>query len=59
MSENTLVSMIDGTAVVPVDLREMVAEYRKYAKVRQEYATFPRALDEKMNNLYDVMLECA
>lgn len=59
MSETTLVGMIDGTVGVPEDLSEMVAEYRKYAKVRREYATFPRAVDDKMNDLYDVMLECA
>ncbi len=51
--------MIDGTAEVPLDLEEFVRKYRAYAVVRGECVSFPRAMDRKMDELYDMMLECA
>ncbi len=59
MQETVLVKMIEGTAEVPLDLQEFVRKYRAYAVVRGECVSFPRAMDRKMDELYDMMLECA
>lgn len=59
MTEQALDSMIHGDSQVPLDLEELVRKYRAYAAVRGECISFPQGMDRKMNELYDMMLECA
>jgi len=57
MAEQIVVAYIRGDVKVPLEYKLLVEKYREYAKQRGECASWPRHEDEKMNMVYDMLVE--
>lgn len=56
MQEQVVVAYINEVLEVPAHLTQEVRQYRRYAEERSECVSYPKHVDDGMNNLFDSLV---